>query len=217
VSNLGAFYRYIGWLAFGYAAVTASAYLIKDTVTLVDVVTIGKIFSLIALLLVNGDVPRAVDKQERDIKIINYLILIGVILITIISSIKFLGLDLNESTASPIIKSALGVIYKHIFWLSALPLIAYAILDFYIAYFRRGRLQEQQTALKFFVFVDMVCVLPLALVYILSIIHAEFITGEKFEAAAFSSGSMAIVLLSSAIATKAVDVFLESENSNTIE
>lgn len=211
MSNLNAFYRYIGGIAFGYPAVAVATLFVRETVTLVDVVTIGKIFSLVALLLVNGDVPRAVDKEQRDIKAINYLILVGVIFIIIISSIKFLGLDFDESTTAPFIKSSLNIVYKHIFWISAFPLIAYAMLDFYIAYVRRGAQEEKRTATTFFVFVDMVCVLPLVLVYFLSIVHAEFITGEKFEAAIFSSGSMAIVLLSSAIATKAVDVFFEHE------
>ena len=100
-----------------------------------------------------------------------------VISILVVTTIKFLGLDIEESTLSPFIKNAFRVIYKHVFWIAALPLVVYLVLDYYVAYIHRGRSEEKQTAIRFFVLVDLVCVLPLALAYVLSIVHAEFITG----------------------------------------
>lgn len=213
LNNLGGFYRYVGVTSLAYAAVTALTFLIKKDVSLVDVVTIGKIFSLFTIVLVNGDVPRAIDKEQNDIKMINYFILIVSTIILIMSCVKFLGLDFAESTTTPIVKNFLTIIYKHIFWISVFPLVAYAFLDYYIAFVRKSNIEEKQIALKFFVFVDLVCVLPLALVYLLGIIYAEFISGVKVSAEIFTSGSMAIALLSSAIATKAVEEFFEHQQS----
>ena len=42
--HLSVFHRYIVYVAFGYAAATVATFVIKQSVTLIDVVTIGRIF-----------------------------------------------------------------------------------------------------------------------------------------------------------------------------
>ncbi len=213
MNNLSGFYHYIGKVALWYFVITAATFIIKDDVSLVDVVTIGKIFSLFMLLIVNGEIATDIDKRQKDIRIINCGILIVVIVITIITAMKFCGLDLEKSSISWFAKIILKFIYYNIFWISAFPLIAYAILDGYIAYMRNGTKKEKEVAVKFIVFVDLVCIFPLVLVYILTAIYSKIVTSQVVGLEVFTSGSMAIVLMSSAIATKAVESYFSSSES----
>jgi hypothetical protein len=194
-------------VAIGYVAVIVATFLIKYEVTLVDIVTSGKIFSLFMLLVVNGEIASEIDKNQKDIKIINYSILVIVILITIVTTMKFLELDITKSNASNFIKSTIEFTYSNIFWISAFPLIAYSFLDCYIAYFKKGSDQEKEVAKKFLIFVDLTCIFPLVLVYILATVYSKIIVSGQDGIEVFTSGSMAIVLMSSAIATKAVEEY----------
>ena len=199
------FYIYVVLSALGYVAVTAVTFLIKSTVDLVDIVTLGKIFSLSMLIVVNGDVASDNDMKKPDIRISNYTILAVSLLLTIINTMKFFTLDIQNSSVSAAVKPVLQFLYSNVSWLSAFPLVAYAILDFYIAYLRTGTSLEKDVARKFLVFVDIPCVFPLIAIYALVVWCSQRFHADLVGVEIFLSGSMAIVLMASAIATKAVE------------
>lgn len=210
--DLKIFYRRIAVIAVVYIIITFLTPMIKNNADLVDVVTMGKMLSLGLVLLVNGKITTEIDKNQKDIKRINQFLLICIIFIIIITFIKSMGLDINKSSASTELKYLIGLFSNSIYWIGIFPLIGYAILDFYIAYIRRGTIDEKNVAKTFFIFVDIACVFPLVLIYIITISYSKILTSKPLNEEIFMSGSMAVVLMSSAIATKAVEIFFSNKN-----
>jgi len=211
MKSLKRFYYYIAKLLVGYTLITLLAIASKQETSLVDIVTACKICSLFILIMVNGDIAKEIDRNQKDIKLINHSTLAIAIFITIISAIKFFNLNLDNSSISSWFKNILTFSHRNMYWISAFPLVAYAFLDLYIAYIRKGTHEEKAIAIKFLVFVDLACVLPLVIVYLLTGIYGFFRVPEDHGSELFTSGSMAIALLASAIAAKAVDVFFDKE------
>ena len=212
VYDLKRFYWRIAVIAVIYIFITFLTPLIKNNADLVDVVTMGKMLSLGLVLLVNGKITKEIDKNQNDIKRINQFLLVCVLLIIIITFIKFISIDINKSSASTELKYLISLFYASIYWIGIFPLIGYAILDFYIAYIRRSTIEEKNVAKTFFIFVDIACVFPLLLIYIITISYTKFFTSKPLNEEVFMSGSMAVVLMSSAIATKAVEIFFYNKN-----
>ena len=92
-----------------------------------------------------------------------------------------------------------------------MPLFAYGVLDFYIVVVRKSSRREQMVALNYLIFADLVCVFPLIALYILILLRIKLLISSQIDIELFVSGSMAIVLLSSSIAAKAVDLFMGGE------
>jgi hypothetical protein len=83
MKSLKKFYYYIVKVVVGYGVIVLLTFVSKQEIDLVDIVTACKIYSLFLLLLVNGDIAKEINRDQKDIKVINYLILFLVIVITL--------------------------------------------------------------------------------------------------------------------------------------
>ena len=99
--SLKALLAYITKLTIGYIIVALSVFFALENADLVDAITALKIFSLVVLLSVNGDIARHIDKTQNDIKRINYVILGATSIILIIITVKMIGLDVHKSNMVP--------------------------------------------------------------------------------------------------------------------
>jgi hypothetical protein len=94
------------------------------------------------------------------------------------------------------------------YWIATLPIFLYCLLDVYIAFIRNSPESDRRVALEFILFRDLVCAVPLALVLILT--EAFLLFGpeamHRDYAELFFSGAIAVIQLSSAISSRALDV-----------
>lgn len=189
--------------------VTYLVFLSINNITIIDVITSLELFSLAVLVIVNGEIAQGIDKRKMDLKAINYFILTITLLVMVFMVVNLLGLEFTESRVEKGLLNIITIIKNKMYWLSAFPLVAYAILDLHIATSKNSSEKEKIVASYYLIFADIVCVFPLIILfcgsYIYSILTGDYINNIEL----FVSGSMAIVLMSSAIATKAIDIFVE--------
>jgi hypothetical protein len=194
---------------FSYVAVVAAAYLIGPGLvvamltnpTLIDVVTACKLGSLLSIIWVNGEIAHQIDKSRSTIRRTN-LIFLGAISLL---SVALLGKLLHYQPASPFFGQVAEVVYRNLWWLASFPLVAYGALNLYVAYAMESDRTEAAAAERFLVGVYVICVVPLLVVFLFLYFFARYLHEPFIEV--FISGSMAIVLLASSFATKAVDTY----------
>jgi hypothetical protein len=204
-AQLAGFYTYVARYSVTFACVAGVAIALKDKPSVIDAITACKIGSLVSILRVNGEIAKQIDRSRGSVRKANHLILAVVALLIILLTAKFVwGYDHGAGLIPPW-RSALHAIYHHLWWLSAFPLVAYAGLNWYIAYMRPGSHRERTGALRVFVFVDVICVAPLLVVLLFLYFFSRYLH-ETSNMEVFTSGAMAVVLLASSFATKAVDV-----------
>lgn len=201
----------------GYAAAVVTAYLagigfvflFVPTPSLVDLVSACKIVSLLALIYANREIPENIEMERHaDIHWANFTIVLCSMLVLLMMVVKVVVDDYAITTLAPAGRDILQWFDANAYWVSTAPVFAYCALDLYIAFIRRGCPQDHEVAMEFVVFRDLVCAAPLALVLALSELYvaASPLEDAAFHATFFFSGALAVILLASAIATKALNL-----------
>lgn len=176
---------------------------------LVDIVSACKIVSLLILIYANREIPETIDiARHTDLSLVNFLIIVlsGLIMVLMVIKIVVEGPEL--ANFPPGGRRVMDFFSRNAYWISTLPVFSYVLLDFIIAFLRRGSPRDRSNALEFVVFRDLVCAAPLALVLLLAEVYGGVATNEpvaRATAEVFFSGALAVILLSSAIATKALN------------
>lgn len=180
-------------------------YIAKQPFKIIDVISTLKLGSLITLIVVSGEIAKGVDRDKKDIRRINYLIIFITIFIGIFQFLKLIGFDGSNTQVNPNFQYYLSRIIDWMLYISTAPIFLYALLDVYIAYFRTDSTDHEKLVAKFYIiFVDFVCVVPLLIVITLSIFYILLGNSRDLIDYVFG-GSVAIIIIASAIAAKAVD------------
>jgi hypothetical protein len=176
---------------------------------LVDMVGSCKIVSLLILIYANREIPHAIDiDRHADVQRLNLGIISLSSLILILMIIKTIVQDYSVMAFPPAGAFLVRFFENNSYWISTLPIFAYFLLDVFIAFVRRSPEEDRRIATEFIVFRDLVCALPLALVLLLTELYLFMSPYEDAERTAqlFFSGAIAVILLSSAISSKALDI-----------
>ena len=183
-------------------------FFMRETFGAIEIVGVLKLASLAILLAVNGEIAVKVSGDRKDVRNINYLIILFVAVTLIFQFLKILDLQLPESGNKGTTILVFEFLKDNIFWISTFPIFMYTALDFYIAFAGNSDNDERLIAKLYIMFVDVPIVFPLLVVLALSSILLWF-DPSSVEQNLFISGSMAIIIISSSVATKAVNEMQE--------
>jgi hypothetical protein len=201
--------RHSLWVVAAYAAGVGFVLLFVASPTLVDIVSACKIVSLLALLYANRETPESIAIDHRpEVSAMNFGIIVTSTLVLLMMVIKIVVDDFAMVTLAPAGQFALAWFSANAHWVSTLPVFGYFALDLYIAAGRGGCAQDREAAWEFVVFRDLVCVAPLALVLVLAEVYTALSPLPDAAASAefFFGGALSVILLGSAVATKALNV-----------
>jgi hypothetical protein len=176
---------------------------------LIDMVSSCKIVSLIILIYANREIPHAIDiGKHADVQNLNLLIISMSSLILILMIIKTIVQDYSLIGFPPAGYKIISFFSSNSYWLSTMPVFAYAFFDVFIAFIRKSPPDDRRIAIEFIIFRDLVCALPLAMVLLLTELYLFMSTYPNAEqnAQLFFSGAIAVILLSSSISSKALDL-----------
>lgn len=177
---------------------------VQNEITVADLSNALKLVSLFILILINGEIAHGIDREQMDIKRLNQTILGFTIVVTAVQISKMIGLTLDGETTSTGFQSAFSAVQDNIVWLTIAPIILYALLDFYIAFYRDSSSREKVVAKSFILFVDAPIVFPLVFVIIVAVGHIALV-GHTPTIEVFVSGAVSLVIVASSIAAKVVD------------
>jgi hypothetical protein len=200
---------YAASVVFAYLGGVAFVYLFVAEPQLVDIVSACKIVSLLILIYANREIPEMIElDRHADISIANFGVIIISGLILVLMVVKTVVDGQATATFPPAGQTVIGFFSRNAYWISVIPVFCYVALDLFIAFVRRGAKQDRHNAMEFVVFRDLVCAGPLALVLLLAEVYGQTAANEpaaRATAEVFFSGALAVILLSSAIATKALN------------
>lgn len=207
--------RHAVWLVAAYACGIGFVLVFVPTPSLVDLVAACKIVSLLALLYANRETPESIDIERRaDVSAVNTAIIVVSAAVLLLMVIKTVVDDYAMLTLAPKGQAVLAWFDLNAYWVSTLPVFAYFGLDLYIA-LGRGCPRDREAAWEFVVFRDLVCVAPLALVLALAEAYTALspLPDASESALFFFSGALSVILLGSAVATKALNVSQEARRA----
>jgi hypothetical protein len=176
---------------------------------LVDIVASCKIVSLIILLYTNREIPHNIDiAKQSDVRKINHVIIFVSTLVLTLMIIKTVVQDYSILDAPEHGRLLLSFFNANSYWISTVPIFSYVLLDLFIAFGRNSTPSDRRIAIEFILFRDLVCALPLGLVLLLAEVYLFFEPHEGADAHAqfFFSGAIAVILLSSSISSRALDL-----------
>lgn len=200
---------YAASVVLAYAGGVAFVFLFVAQPGLVDIVSACKIVSLLILIYANREIPEAIKlEREAAVSFANFAVIIVSGLILVMMVLKTVLAPDAVAGFPPAGRSVMTFFEQNSYWVSVIPIFCYVALDLVLAFLRRGSERDRANALEFVVFRDLVCVAPLALVLAISeVYHFSARTDPMARDAVevFFSGGLAAILLSSAIATKALN------------
>ncbi|SEA53627.1 hypothetical protein [Rubrimonas cliftonensis] len=206
---VGAVMRHSIWLVAMYGLGVGFVLLFVASPTLVDIVSACKVVSLLALVYANRETPESIDIDHRpEVSAINFAIIGASALVLLMMVVKIVVDDHAMVTIAPAGQIALIWFSANAYWVSTLPVFGYFALDFYIALGRGSSPQDREAAWEFVIFRDLVCIAPLALVLALAEVYTTFspLPDAAQSAEFFFGGALTVILLGSAVATKALNV-----------
>ena len=192
-----------------YAGGIGFVFLFVAAPSLIDIVSACKVVSLLALIYANREIPKNIElERHADISILNLLIALTSVLLMVLMVIKIVVDDYALLTLAPSGQAVLGWFSANAYWASTAPVFGYFLLDLYIAYARAGCPNDREVAAEFVMFRDLVCAAPLALVLLLTEFYSAWspLPDARPAAELFFGGALAVILLASAIATKALNL-----------
>jgi hypothetical protein len=204
-------FTYVSRLVVVFIVLTGGVFGLLDHPTLTDFESAYEVFSLFVLILVNGELSESLNRRDEAMKHLNRVVLGFSILVLLLLCGEVVGVQFEVGVARSWLVEALDTVIRNLYWLSSLPIVAYAALDFYGAY---GPNRDSDVSRKLITFVDLPCVLPLVLVYgLIALSHVVTLAtpaGIRF----FVAGATSVVLISSAVAAKAVEVYFSSQSKS---
>jgi hypothetical protein len=196
-------------LVLAYGAGIVFVLLFVPLPGLVDIVSACKIVSLLILIYANREIPEMIEiDRHSDLSLVNFVIIVLSGLIMVLMVVKLVIDGPGVAGLPPGGRAVMDFFARNAYWISTLPVFSYVLLDVAIALRSRGAPRDRANAMEFVVFRDLVCAAPLALVLLLAEIYGGVAANEpvaRATAEVFFSGALAVILLSSAIATKALN------------
>jgi hypothetical protein len=168
--------------------------------------------SLAVLIVVNGTIAAGIERTRKDLVRLNVAILGLSLFLLVIAASGVLQVDLgSQQSINPAFRTTLHWLETNIVYLATLPIFLYAVLDAYIAYVRKqSNAKDRGVAKYYLMFVDTPCIMPLLPILVLAALNPTH-TAES-NARLFAGGAVTMVLFSSAIAAKAVDMFVDASD-----
>ncbi len=199
---------------FAYATGLFLAKIFLNSLTLIHMILAAKCVTLSNYLIVNYQIARATPEH----KTLHTFISFGILFLLLLTVLKFVGLhDSTNSNISPYGIHVLKLIFGFLSLLTVLPLFAYFGIDLLIYYKSTDALKKKQAA-EFIMFVDSVTLIPVALVLVAALVMYKILPGYENrwdEIEVFVGGTLAVIVLVSAIATKTVDFVQKNRDAKT--
>ncbi len=196
-------------VVLAYAGGVAFVFLFVAQPGLVEIVAACKSVSLMILIYANREIPEAIDlDRNAGVSFANFLVIIGSGLILVMMVLKIVLAPTAVAAFPAAGQRVMTFFANNSYWISVIPILSYVLLDVALAFLRRGSERDRANALEFLLFRDLVCVAPLALVLaVAEVYHFSARSNPMAQQAVevFFSGGLAAILLSTAIATKALN------------
>jgi hypothetical protein len=196
-------------LAAAYALGIGFVLMFVPTPSLVDMVSACKIVSLLALVYANRETPENIDIERHvEVSVINFAIVIASILVLLLMVVKTVVDDYAMLQLPQRGRVVLTWFDANAYWVSTVPIFGYFALDLYLSFRPGASPSDHETAREFLVFRDLVCVGPLALVLLLAELYSlnSTLPDARESATFFFGGALTVILLASAVATKALNL-----------
>jgi len=192
-----------------YLPVTYLILLLKDNHTVDDATVILKILSFLTVIWVNGEL--ALDTRNNIyMRRLNSAVIILIVIIVFGLIMKYLGFDFNNlKNISPNFTRALSFFTEYITWISIVPMLLYSLLDYCIMRTSEDGSDAKERAKAFFVFNDVVCLLPLVVISSVGLMALAMNIFSKADLETMVGGSLAATLFASAFATKTIELCYE--------
>ena len=192
-------------LVLVYGVMTFVSALAITDFNILDFVTAVKISALIILALANGEIAR--KEVRRQYKNINYFFCLISIIIAAFLILKMFGSsDRMEISAA----SAFETIAVEAYWISLVPVFLYFLLDILVYTLEDKETEDATFAFQYIIYVDVVCVLPLFLIVIFAVgVAPQYLLFDEKSTEILIGGAVIVVLLSSAVSARALDLIQE--------
>jgi hypothetical protein len=192
-----------------YLLITCLILLLKDSYTVDDTAVILKALSFLTVIWVNGEL--ALDTRNNIyMRRLNSAIIMLIVLILFGLTMKYLEVNFNnlENVSANFIR-ALSFFTEYITWISIAPMLLYSLLDYYIMRTSEDGSDTKERAKAFFVFNDVVCLLPLVVISSVGLMALAMNIFSKDDLETMVGGSLAATLFASAFATKTIELCYE--------
>lgn len=192
-----------------YLPITYLALLLKDKHTIDDAAVILKILSFMTVIWVNGELVLD-TRNNAYLRRLNSAIIILIVFIVFGLAMKYLEFRFESLTnVSPNFTRGLSFFTEYIAWFSIVPIVLYSLLDYCIMYTSEDGSDVKERAKAFFVFNDVVCLLPLVVISSVGLLALAMDVFSKDDLETMVSGSLAATLFASAFATKTIELCYE--------
>lgn len=171
---------------------------------LTSLVISWKIVSLAHLIYEHRETPRAIE-LPRPFKTFNDLILVCSFIIIALMFLKLFVDETGVGRMPPFGQTVMTMFKEHSHYVSIAPILAYFVFDLVLYDRTRDDPEKRRKVMQFLIYKDLFCTLPLLVVFLFTEIYAAVtdITGDQIEI--FFSGSIAVIVFSSAIATETLN------------
>jgi hypothetical protein len=192
-----------------YLPITYLILLLKNNHTIDDAAAVLKILSFLTVIWVNGEL--VLDTRNNTyMRRLNSAIIILIVLILFGLVMKYLEFNFSGlKNVSPSFTRALSSFTEYITWISVLPMLLYSLLDYCIMFTSQDGSDAKERAKAFFVFNDVVCLLPLVVISSVGLLALAMGVFSKADLETMVSGSLAATLFASAFATKTIELCYE--------
>lgn len=201
--------RDLGMVIVAYLAAILIARNFVPQPDLVAFVSACKIVSFLFLLYENTEMPARVNMdQQPTFRRLNQLIIGGSVLVLLMMLVKLIKNDQYLSSIPPTSAEILITFDALSYLFSSLPVFAYAALNYGLLFSRSTTAQDRVNIKQFLLFRDLTCAGPLILVLALTeayVLFGQFEADPRRSAEIFYSGALAVILLTSAILTTALN------------
>jgi hypothetical protein len=189
-----------------YLTATYLILMLKDKHTIYDAAIILKVLSFLTVIWVNGEVILG-TKKEPSIRRMNSAIIILIVIILFGLIMKYIEIDFSRLTnISSRLSRFLYFFTDYITWIAITPMLFYGLLDYYIMRRSDSNSDTRNKAKAFFVFNDVVCLLPLVVISSIGLMALSMGIFTKADLETMVGGALVATLFASAFATKTIEL-----------
>ena len=208
------FVRFIVCTFLLYGAALLICHFVLERSQLIDLVSSCKIVSLGVLIVVSEGITRDIDpKKNKAVKRFSHTIALMSLGLVVLLVLSLLKLDFQQTALRPSLQTPFARLLEQVSYLAMCPLIAYAVLNFWVGFLRRDDTHIYTYARCYFVFADCTCVIPLLFVVIVPWFAG---VSTSTESHVFFSGAVAVIVFTSNTVSKALEEFVDDETAQRI-
>jgi hypothetical protein len=197
-----------------YGLAIIGGFIAIDKFGLAEAVITCKLVSLGGLIVVSEGISREITAADKDIRRWNRVIVTASIVLLVLLVLELLFVKIDASRLRGQVHEVVQFAFENIYWVSAIPIFAYAALNYWVGFLRGKNDEIEYSARCFFVFADCTCAMPLLFVLTLAWIFHQ---SQGAPVDTFVNGAMAMIIFASNIVTKALDLVLPTAGDSKMK